>query len=84
MANDRHKRYQKARAGLINQALKITREYIDSLGLYHENERNDMFNRVFLHTMDQLAYESGLTHIPPKRMSHEIDNINRFEHRKAA
>jgi hypothetical protein len=54
------------------------------LGLYHENERNDMFNRVFLHTMDQLAYESGLTHIPPKRMSHEIDNINRFEHRKAA
>jgi hypothetical protein len=75
--NDRHKRYQKARAALIDKALKYTREYLNSLGLSTEEERKDMFNRVFLHQMDELSYEAGLISFKPPMMSHERENLSR-------
>lgn len=71
MANDKHKRYAKKRAALIPEGVKCASDYLRPMKFESDTDRGLMFNRVFLHMMDKLAYENGLTHIPPCRMSHE-------------
>ena len=60
--------YAKKREKLINKALHLTLEYSEDID--DENNKN-LFNRVFLNIMDRLAYQSGITTIKPREMSHE-------------
>ena len=61
--------YVKKREKLVDQALKLTFEYCEDI---ESGEKKDLFNRVFLNTMDKLCYECGLSHLKPRKMSHEI------------
>lgn len=66
-----HEIYSRKRAELINEGVKQAREYMKHMSFESDTERGWMFNRVFLHMMDKLAYKNNLTHIPPNPMSHE-------------
>lgn len=61
-------KYVKQREKLVEKALKLTFEYCTDID---GCDNKDLFNRVFLNTMDKLCYEKGISHIKPRKMSHE-------------
>lgn len=70
-------KYQQQREKLIPEAEKladdICKKYAASRGKKVYNKH--LFNRVFLHTMDKLCYEKGVTHIKHRK----IELTDKFE-----
>ena len=61
-------KYVKQREKLVDKALKETFEKYEDID---GGENKDLFNRVFLNTMDKMCYEKGISHLKPRIMSHE-------------
>jgi hypothetical protein len=62
-------KYVKQREKLVDKALKETFDYCADID---DGENKDLFNRVFLNIMDRMCYEKGISHLKPRKMSHEI------------
>ena len=62
-------KYVKQREKLVDKALELTFGHCEDID---NGENKDLFNRVFLHIMDKLCYEKGISHLKPRKMSHEI------------